>query len=311
MKIGVTGGAGFIGSNLVRKLLELNHEIIVVDDLSTGVGENLDRLEVDFRNISVENNLDLSKALSSCEVIYHLAARGSVSRSILDPVATYKVNLTGTLNILEIARNSGAHVIYSSSSSVYGSNNSQPKSEQSWVSPISPYGASKLSSEAFLSAYAHSYNIAVTNFRFFNVFGPFQRPDHIYSAVIPKWIRLALLGEEIEVYGDGEQKRDFTYIDTVTRVVTSALSKIAANGEVINLAYGNSISLNDIITKLKNEFPSLDVRYVSARQSDIKNSRNFPERLNTYFPEIIPTDFEVGFEKTFYWLKKNLIKGAN
>ena len=303
MKIAVTGGAGFIGSNLVKKLLELDHEVIVIDDLSTGLASNLENLNCNFHNISIVDSTKLYKCISLCEVIFHFAARGSVPRSILDPVAAFQINSIGTLNILEIARNTGAHIIFSSSSSVYGLNTSIPKVESTWTSPLSPYGASKLSAEALLSAYANSYNIPVTNLRFFNVYGPFQRPDHLYSAVIPKWIWQALHGEPIEIFGDGEQTRDFTFVETVVDVATTSLSKVAASGQVINLAYGSQVSLNEIKIKLQEKFPNLAYTHLPRRVADVEHSQNKPDRLIKFFPDIKPINFSIGFEKTFDWLK--------
>lgn len=303
MKIAVTGGAGFIGSNLVKKLIELDHDIIVIDDLSTGLTSNLENLDCNFQNASVVDNPNLYGLISSCEAIFHFAARGSVPRSISDPVAAFQINAIGTLNILEIARNTGAHVIFSSSSSVYGHNTSIPKVESTWTSPLSPYAASKLSAEALLSAYANSYNNPVTNLRFFNVYGPYQRPDHPYAAVIPKWIWQGLHGKPIEIFGDGEQTRDFTFVDTVVDVAVTSLSKVAANGQVINLAYGNQVSLNAIKIKLNEKFPNLVSNYLPKRAGDVKHSQNNPGRVLKIFPDVSPTNFEVGFEKTFNWLK--------
>jgi len=303
MKIAVTGGAGFIGSNLVKKLIELNHDVVVIDDLSTGLASNLENLDCEFHNESIVDYARLNKLISSSEAIFHFAARGSVPRSILDPVAAFQINTIGTLNILEIARNTGAHIIFSSSSSVYGLNTLIPKVEFTWTAPLSPYAASKLSAEALLSAYANSYSIPITNLRFFNVYGPSQRPDHTYAAVIPKWIWQALHGKPIEIFGDGKQTRDFTFVDTVVDVATAALLKVAANGQVINLAYGNQISLNEIIIKLYEKFPNLVINYVPKRNGDVEHSQNNPVRLLKYFPEVSPTSFEIGFEKTFNWLK--------
>jgi UDP-glucose 4-epimerase len=303
MKIAVTGGAGFIGSNLVKKLMELNHDVIVIDDLSTGLPSNLENLKCNFQNISIIDNPKLNSLISSCEAIFHFAARGSVPRSILDPVSAFKINAIGTLNILEIARNTGAHVIFSSSSSVYGLNTSIPKVESTWTAPSSPYAASKLSAEGLLSAYANSYNIPVTNLRFFNVYGPFQRPDHPYAAVIPKWIWQAMHGKPIEIFGDGEQTRDFTFVDTVIDVATASLFKVETSGQVINLAYGNQISLNEIKIKLNERFPKLVSNYSPKRAGDVEHSQNNPEKILRYFPNVIPTNFDVGFEKTFNWLK--------
>ena len=308
MKIAVTGGAGFIGSNLVKKLVNLGHNVTVIDDLSTGLKSNLHGLDCDFHRLSIENLTKLRKILSPCEVIFHFAARGSVPRSILDPLATHKINLAGTLNILEISRENGAHIIYSSSSSVYGSNTSQPKIEETWTSPLSPYGASKLSAEAFLIAYANSYRIPITNFRFFNVYGPWQRPDHAYAAVIPKWIWLAMNGSVIEVYGDGSQTRDFTFIDNVTSVAVSSLSQISSNANAINLAFGNSISLNQILSKLRGIFPLLRVEYLPSRNGDVMYSQNNPKKLFQYFPNTESVDFDQGFDLTYQWLKSTYSK---
>ena len=303
MKIAVTGGAGFIGSNLVRKLVELNHDVIVIDDLSTGLASNLENLDCEFHNESIVDKEKLNKLLSSSEAIFHFAARGSVPRSILDPVAAFQINTIGTLNILEIARNNGAHIIFSSSSSVYGLNTSIPKVELTWTAPLSPYAASKLSAEALLSAYANSYNIPITTLRFFNVYGPSQRPDHPYAAVIPKWIWQAIHGKPIEIFGDGKQTRDFTFVDTVVDVATTSLLKVAANGQVINLAYGNQISLNEIKIKLHDKFPNLVSGYLPKRHGDVEHSQNNPDMILKYFPDVSPTNFEIGFEKTFNWLK--------
>jgi UDP-glucose 4-epimerase len=303
MRIAVTGGAGFIGSNLVKKLVNLGHDVTVVDDLSTGLESNLAGVNCDFHRLSIENFSYLRKILSSSEAIFHFAARGSVPRSILDPLSTYKINLAGTLNILEISRETGSHIIYSSSSSVYGSNTLQPKIEETWTYPLSPYGASKLSAEAFLIAYANSYKIPITNFRFFNVYGPLQRPDHAYAAVIPKWIWLAMNGRTIEVYGDGSQTRDFTFIDNVTSVAVSSLSRISSNAHPINLAYGNSISLNQILSKLRTIFPLLSVEYLPSRTGDVMHSQNNPKKLFQYFSDSELVDFDQGFNITHEWLK--------
>ena len=305
MKIAVTGGAGFIGSNLVRKLIELNHDVVVIDDLSTGLASNLENLDCEFHHESIVDNTKLNKLISSSEAIFHFAARGSVPRSIFDPVAAFQINTIGTLNVLEISRNTGAHIIFSSSSSVYGLNTSIPKVELTWTAPLSPYAASKLSAEALLSAYANSYNIPITNLRFFNVYGPSQRPDHPYAAVIPKWIWQAIHGKPIEIFGDGKQTRDFTFVDTVVDVATTSLSKVAANGQMINLAYGNQISLNEIKIKLLEKYPNLVSNYLPKRNGDVEHSQNNPEKILRCFPDVSPTNFEIGFEKTFDWLKSN------
>ena len=185
-KVAVTGGAGFIGSNLAKRLVEEGFEVVVVDDLSTGLLSNVDRERADFHQFSITDPQMLIAALKDCSTIFHFAARGSVPRSVKNPVATHEVNATGTFNVLEVARKTGAHVVFSSSSSVYGRNIQLPKDESMWLGPMSPYAASKLSSEGYLQAYASAYSVPTTTLRFFNVFGPKQRPDHEYAAVLPK-----------------------------------------------------------------------------------------------------------------------------
>ena len=221
----VTGGAGFIGSNLTNHLISKGHEVIVVDDLSTGLQRNISNEVLSFHKISITEFDKLHQAIRECETIFHLAARGSVPRSVTNPTATHEVNVTGTLNVLEIARDTQAHVIFSSSSSVYGRNTNLPKDETMWLSPMSPYAASKLAGEAYVQAYAASYDMRCTILRLFNVFGPHQRPDHQYAAVLPKWIWNAIQGNSIEVYGDGTHSRDFTYIETVVNVAIAAMEK--------------------------------------------------------------------------------------
>lgn len=307
MKIGVSGGSGFIGSNLVKRLVELGHSLVVVDDLSTGITKNLNGISCDFHNFSITNLNELSEVFRDVEVIVHLAARGSVPRSILNPIATHQVNVLGTLNILEIARKTGAKLIFTSSSSVYGENSAEMKIEKTWLKPISPYAASKLASEAFIFSYAKSYGISATVFRLFNVYGPFQRADHEYAAVIPKWLGLAIQGRPIEVYGDGEQKRDFTYVDTVVDVITDSIERQISNDYVINLAYGKPVSLNEVLEKLREKFQNLTVSFLSERNGDIRNSQNDASLLKRSFPNITPIEFDTGFKRTLEWMQNNFL----
>lgn len=304
-KVAITGGCGFIGSNLLDRLLVDNHEVILIDDLSTGlVSENSIGANQLFR-ISICDFEKMSKALFQCEVIFHLAARGSVPRSLSNPVATHQVNATGTLNVLETARNSGAHVIFSSSSSVYGRNTELPKKEDAWLGPMTPYAASKLSAEAYVQSYASSYGVPTTLLRFFNIYGPRQRPDHQYAAVIPKWIWAAMNGQEINVFGDGETTRDFTYVDTVVDVLVSAMENKRFTEGPVNLAYGNRISLNLVLELLGGYFPKVKINYLDQRAGDVKDSQNSPEMIKRMFPEVEPVPFEVGFEATVKWLQEH------
>jgi UDP-glucose 4-epimerase len=303
-KVAVTGGAGFVGSNLVSRLITEGYEVVVIDDLSTGLISNVDEVNSTFHHISVTDLKTLYSAIRDCETIFHLAARGSVPRSIKNPLATHDVNATGTLNVLEIARHSGAHVIFSSSSSVYGRNTQLPKDESMWLGPMTPYAASKLAAESYVQAYRSAYKVPTTILRFFNVFGPRQRPDHEYAAVLPKWIWLALQGQAIDVYGDGSTSRDFTYVDTVLDIAMSAMQgKIITEG-AINLAYGNRIFLNDAIELLKEHFPDLKVNYKPERLGDVKESQNAPDLLKQLFPNVQPREFGRALSETVYWLKE-------
>ena len=303
-KVGITGAAGFIGSNLTARLISLGHEVVVVDDLSTGLLSNIDQAKSEFHQVSITDPKALSSALKNCETIFHLAARGSVPRSIKNPAATHSVNATGTLNVLEVARENGAHVIFSSSSSVYGRNTQLPKDESMWLGPMTPYAASKLAAEGYMQAYASAYQVPITLFRFFNVFGPRQRPDHEYAAVLPKWIWLAMQGKGIEVYGDGSASRDFTYVDTVIDIALTAMNEKVLTEGAMNLAYGNRIFLNDTIEMLRKHFPDLQVNYVAERLGDVKESQNAPELLKKLFPKVQPKDFETALTETIDWLKE-------
>jgi len=302
-KVAVTGGAGFIGSNLVLRLLKEGYEVTLIDDLSTGLLANVDEEKSTFHQISITDPKSLVAALKDCETIFHLAARGSVPRSIKNPIATHEVNATGTLNVLEVARATGAHVVFSSSSSVYGRNMQLPKDESMWLGPMTPYAASKLAAEGYVQAYASAYNVPTTLLRFFNVFGPRQRPDHEYAAVLPKWIWLAMQGKPIDVYGDGTASRDFTYVETVLDIAITAMKEKVVTEGAMNLAYGNRIFLNDTIEMLKKHFPDLRVNYKENRLGDVKESQNAPDLLKSLFPAITPKQFEAALAETVVWLK--------
>ena len=302
-KVAVTGGAGFIGSNLTKRLLTEGYEVVVIDDLSTGLLSNVDQDKSTFYQISITDPKSLATALKDCETIFHLAARGSVPRSIKNPIATHEVNATGTLNVLEVARATGAHVVFSSSSSVYGRNMQLPKDESMWLGPMTPYAASKLASEGYVQAYSSAYNVSTTLLRFFNVFGPRQRPDHEYAAVLPKWIWLAMQNKPIDVYGDGTASRDFTYVETVLDIAMTAMKEKITTEGAMNLAYGNRIFLNDTIEMLRKHFPDLQVNYKENRLGDVKESQNSPSLLKSLFPAIKPKPFEDALAETVVWLK--------
>jgi len=302
MRVLVTGGAGFVGTNLTLSLLDHGYDVKIFDDLSTGLEQNIPK-DAEFINASLLDTSNLNNAIKDCDVVVHLGARGSVPRSIKDPIATHDVNSSGTLNVLEAARSSGSHYIFSSSSSVYGSNMTLPKSEDMVLRPLTPYAASKMSGEALSLAYAKSYELPVSTFRFFNIFGPWQRPDHEYAAVLPKWISKCLKGDEIEVFGDGLQTRDFTYVGTVVNIILNCISKKILHPEPVNLAYGNNISLNQVLEIMKLNFPTLKVKYLPPRKGDVLHSRNDPKLIKALYPDITLDEFEVSLQKTIDWFK--------
>jgi UDP-glucose 4-epimerase len=302
-RVAVTGGAGFIGTNLTNRLIGLDHDVKIIDDLSSGLKTNISK-NCEFEHLCITNLEKLKHSLKDCTVIFHLAARGSVPRSIKNPLKSHKINTLGTLNILEVARETGAQVIFSSSSSVYGSNNDLPKHEKMWLQPITPYAASKLSAESFLQAYSATYGVKVSILRLFNVFGPFQRPDHIYSAVIPKWIWLAINNKPIEVYGDGHTSRDFTFVKDVVEILMSSINNSSTFDSPVNVAFGSRIKLIDIVEVLQKSFPQLQVNFMPFRMGDIKDSQNSPKLVKSIFSTIVPTAFSEALNSTIDWMKE-------
>jgi UDP-glucose 4-epimerase len=305
-KVLVTGGAGFVGSNLVRHLLsDGRHDVVVVDDFSTGMKSNLEGLDVQIFEEDISNPAaSIFSTKDKYETIVHLAARGSVPRSIKNPIATTSTNVLGTQNLLELARKNSSHFIFSSSSSVYGKNLQLPKVESDWIHPLTPYAASKAAAEAYVLAYSNSFGIPISLFRFFNIFGPWQRPDHVYSAVIPKWIWKAMQNQSIEIFGDGEQTRDFTFISTVTDTIETAITHKKTFDGTINLAFGNRVSLNELTRKLQIEFPNLEILYTEPRLGDVIDSQNDPSLLHSLFPNVIPRSFDTGLGETIDWFKE-------
>ena len=275
-KVAITGGAGFIGSNLAESLIKKGFDVTIIDDLSTGLLANIDRKNCEFREFSINDATKLKKTLKDAETIFHLGARGSVPRSIKNPIA---------------------------SSSVYGRNMQLPKEEKMWLGPMTPYAASKLSAEGYVEAYGTSYEIPVTLLRFFNVLGPRQRPDHEYAAVIPKWIWLAIQGKPVDLYGDGTQSRDFTYVKTVVDIAVSAMEHKITTLGAVNLAYGNRIFLTEVVDLLRSEFPNLKVNSLPIRAGDVKESQNSPELIKSLFPSVTPYQFKEAVKETIDWLR--------
>lgn len=311
-KILVTGGAGFIGSNLTEALLQRGHFVRILDDFSTGKRENLifdkaypspEVIKGDIREFST-----CQKAVKGIEYVFHQAALPSVQRSIEDPETSNAINVGGTLNILLAAREEKVkRVIYASSSSVYGDTPTLPKHEEMPPDPLSPYALQKYIGEQYCRLFYQLYGLDTISLRYFNIFGPKQDPNSLYSAVIPKFIDALLQGRPPIIFGDGEQSRDFTYIENVVQANLLAMSAEHLHGEAINIACGKRISLNQLLNVLKEILGSkLSPIYQEPRKGDVKHSladiRKGKEIIN-YEPTV---GIEIGLKKTVEFFQKTL-----
>lgn len=305
MKVLVTGGAGFIGGNLCRALLAADFvtEVSVLDNLSTGRREHLDGLDLDFVEGTLLDPAALDKAMSGAGAVVHLAARGSVPRSVDDPVASHEANATGTIQLLEAVRRNGLpHVLAASSSSVYGGNLTLPKREDLAPMPLSPYAASKLATEAYIGAYANCYGIDVLPFRFFNVFGPLQHRAHDYAAVVPAFVDAARRGEPLPVHGDGRQTRDFTFVGSVVEVIVDAIRRRVTHPTGVNLAFGSRVSLLELIEALEAVFERpLERHHGEPRAGDARDTQADTTLLRSLFPDVEPVPLTTGLRATVSW----------
>jgi len=306
----VTGGAGFIGSHLVRALLERGCPVRVLDDLSTGKRANLAGLEPDIELVvgDIRDQDVVRRCVAGAEVVFHLAARGSVPRSIDDPKGTNDVNVNGTLTLLVAARDAGTRrFIYSASSSAYGDTPRLPKQEAMTPQPKSPYAVSKLAGEHYCSCFADCYDLETISLRYFNVFGPRQDPHSQYAAVIPAFLSRMLRGERPIVFGDGEQSRDFCYVENAVYANLLSLDADRLSGEVVNVACGQRVSLNQII-RLINETlgTELDAEYRPPRVGDVRHSLadlSEAARVIGYKPRVM---FAEGLARSLEWYRQHL-----
>lgn len=293
MKTLVTGGAGFIGSNLVRRLLADGNEVRVIDNLATGRSSNLDavRSDIEFIEADIRDSYATARAVSGTEVVFHQAALPSVPRSVNDPLTSNAVNVEGTLNVLLAARDAGTRrVVTASSSSIYGSNPELPKREEMSALPMSPYAVSKLAAESYCRSFTNVYGLETVALRYFNVFGPLQDPTSQYAAVIPNFVTAALTGNRPIVHGDGEQSRDFTFIDNVVSANILAGKAPAASGLAFNIAYGETVSLNDVLGMISTQTGEpIDPIHEDARVGDVRASLadiSLARKLLDYDPKV-------------------------
>lgn len=303
MRVLITGGAGFIGANLARAMVEDSLEVVVLDNLSTGSAANLHGVDVDLREGSILDAGALDGAMHGVDAVVHLAAIPSVPRSLRDPVASHHANATGTLEVLEAARRAGApHVIVASSSSVYGANPEMPKREHLRTAPLSPYAVSKLATEAYALAYHHSFGLDVLALRFFNVFGPLQAAGHAYAAVIPTFIDAAMRGATLPIHGDGTQTRDFTYVGTVANAILRAVKEHSSSAEPVNLAFGTRTSLNQLIALLEEVLRRpLQRQHLPTRPGDVPHSQADGTRLAALLPGLTSVSLFDGLRDTVAW----------
>jgi UDP-glucose 4-epimerase len=296
----VTGGAGFIGSNIAEGLVRRGDRVRILDNFSTGRAENLAGLDVDVVEGDLRDLAQVQRAVAGVQGVFHEAALRSVPRSVDDPVSTNDVNVGGTLNLLMACREAGVRrVVYASSSSAYGDDPALPKVETLPANPISPYAVSKLAAEHYCRTFARLYGLETVSLRYFNVFGPRQNPESKYSAVIPRFLQLALQDRALEIHGDGEQSRDFTYIDNVVQGNLRAMDTPGVSGEVFNVACGTRHSLL-VIADAIGEFlgRTLARQHTPPRAGDVKHTLadiTKAERLLGYRPTV---DFATGIRRT-------------
>ncbi|MCX8161134.1 MAG: SDR family oxidoreductase [Candidatus Saccharicenans sp.] len=306
----VTGGAGFIGSHLVEKLVGLGCRVRVLDDFSTGREENLSSLvgRVEVIRGDIRDGDLCGQAAEGMEVIMHLAALASVPRSVTEPLLAHEINLTGTLNLLLAAAEKGIRsFVFASSSAVYGDDQTFPKKEGLEGKALSPYGAQKLAAEKYIQVFSQIHNFNAVSLRYFNVFGPRQDPGSQYAAVVPIFINRMLKGQPPVIYGDGQQSRDFIYVENVVRANLLAANSEHFRGEVFNIGAASRITINELVRILNSLLGvSLSPVYAAPRPGDILQSYadiTRAERQLGFKPEV---DFETGLKLTIDWYRSRL-----
>jgi UDP-glucose 4-epimerase len=306
----ITGGAGFIGSHLVRACLEAGDEVRILDNFSTGSVRNLEGIasDVDVYKGSIVDPDAPMRAARDCDVIFHCAAVASVARSIEDPVGTAAVNTTGTLHVLEAGRRAGVRkVVFASSAAVYGDDEALPKAEDMPARPRSPYALHKWTGEHYCEQFSRLYGLETISLRYFNVYGPRQDPASEYSGVISRFVTAAVFGQAPRIYGDGQQTRDFVYVSDVAAATrAAALAASDSQSEVVNIGAGRSFSLLELLTLIAGALdqPVLEPFFEAARSGDLRHSRadiSKAERLLGWSPRV---PVEAGLRETVRYYRE-------
>ncbi len=309
-KVLVTGGAGFIGSHISQRLIDLGARLWVIDDLSTGFMENLEEIRGDFEFVQGNLNDDavLQKAIEGASFVFHQAALPSVPRSVADPLETHQACVNATFNTLLKARDAGVRrVVYAASSSAYGDQPTLPKIETMNPEPLSPYAAAKLTGEYYCRVFTKVYGLETISLRYFNVFGPRQNPSSQYSGVISRFIDALMKGGTPVIYGDGEQTRDFTYVANVVDANIKAAEAVKGIGEVVNVANGERVTLNELLAIIKRLAGREDARaeYLPERKGDVRHSQADNTRARNWLNYQKVVGLEDGLRMTMEWWEKS------
>src|SRR5215471_8035954 len=307
MRYLVTGGAGFIGSNTVDELVQRGHSVVVLDDLSGGKEDNLAevRNKITFIKGTISDIEVVRKAMHEAEFVLHLAARTSVPRSVKDPLETNRINIDGTLNVLVAARDAKVkRMVFAASSSAYGETPTLPKVESMIPQPISPYGVTKYVGELYLQTFGRCYGMENVSLRYFNIFGPRQDPSSPYSGVLAKFCTSFLDDTQPVVFGDGEQTRDFTFVENAVQANLLACEAANASGRVFNVGTGGRVSLNQVLhTLAKLSGNQLQAKYDPPREGDIRDSQADISAAREYLGYVPSVPFEEGLQRTLQWYK--------
>jgi UDP-glucose 4-epimerase len=304
----VTGGAGFIGSHICERLIREGHSVRALDNFVSGKEENLRefRDEIDLIRGDVRDMPTVAEAMKGVYAVFHQAALGSVPRSVADPATAHESNLTGTLNVLIAARDSGARrVVYASSSSVYGETQELPKREDMMPQPLSPYAVSKLAGEYYISVFKQCYGFEAVSLRYFNIFGPRQDPQSQYAAVIPRFVTALIEGRRPVIYGDGLQSRDFTYVENVVEANLLAAEAEGVAGQCFNIACGGRYRLTELLDRMKKIIGSdIEAEHTPPVKGDIRDSQAAIDRAERLLGYRVKVDFDEGLRRTIEWFQK-------